>query len=149
MLRKYKIRIDPWAILLFVAIMLPNFIWFAFPAPNDILRAKSITPILDAIASVCQILFVACLILIQDKNTPAIKFSPSILCVLIWYIAYTAAWLFYYKGHVNPVIILLLCIAPCLSFGSYALNRKNMPALIPWFVFFVCHLLYGIFNFIL
>lgn len=30
--------------------MIPNFIWFAVPAPNDILRVNSITVIFDTIA---------------------------------------------------------------------------------------------------
>lgn len=149
MRKKYKIGVDLWAMLLFLAIMLPNFIWFAFPAPNDILRAESITPILDGTASVCQVLFAAMLILIKDRDVPPIQLSSSIVCVLIWYIVYIAAWIFYYKGNVNSVVIVLLCIAPCLSFGTYAVNRRNIPAMIPLAVFSVSHLLYGIFNFIL
>lgn len=60
-MQKYKIGIDIWAIILFLAIMFPNFVWFAVPAPNDILRQESITPVMDSVASVCQVLFVALL----------------------------------------------------------------------------------------
>ncbi len=31
----YKIGFDIWGLTLFLAIMLPNFIWFAVPAVND------------------------------------------------------------------------------------------------------------------
>lgn len=65
MRKKYKITVDIWAILLFLAIMLPNFIWFVFPAPNDILRAESITPVLDEAASISQVLFVAMLVFVK------------------------------------------------------------------------------------
>ena len=44
MLKKYKLGL---------IIMIPNFIWFAVPAPNDILRADSVTGAFDTLASVC------------------------------------------------------------------------------------------------
>jgi len=47
MLNKYKISFDIWALLLFLIIMIPNFIWLAIPAPNDILRTDSITKTID------------------------------------------------------------------------------------------------------
>ena len=55
MLKKYKMGFDIWALVLFVVIMIPNIIWFAIPAPNDILRTESITKILDAIASISHV----------------------------------------------------------------------------------------------
>lgn len=54
MLKKYKLSFDIWGLLLFLIVMIPNFIWFAVPAPNDILRADSITGTIDTAASVCQ-----------------------------------------------------------------------------------------------
>lgn len=53
MLKKYRLSFDIWGLLLFLVIMIPNSIWFAVPAPNDILRANSITVIFDTIASIC------------------------------------------------------------------------------------------------
>ena len=52
MLKRYKLCFEIWGLLLFFIIMIPNFIWFAIPAPNDILRAKSITEIVDTVASI-------------------------------------------------------------------------------------------------
>ena len=57
----YRFGFDIWGLLLFLLVMLPNFIWFAGPAPNDVLRTESVTPVVDLIASVCQVLTVACL----------------------------------------------------------------------------------------
>ena len=54
-LNQYRFGFDPWGLLLFLLVMLPNFIWFAVPAPNDILRADSVTPVVDAIGSVFQV----------------------------------------------------------------------------------------------
>ncbi len=53
MLKKYRLRFDIWGLLLFLIIMAPNFIWFAVPAPNDVLRTDSVTETLDTAASVC------------------------------------------------------------------------------------------------
>ena len=55
MCEKYKFGFDIWGLILFLVIMLPNFIWFAVPAPNDILRVESVTKVADAIGSVCQV----------------------------------------------------------------------------------------------
>ena len=43
MLKKYRFGFDVQGLLLFIVIMIPNFIWFDLPAPNDILRADSAT----------------------------------------------------------------------------------------------------------
>ena len=56
-IRKYKIGFDILGLLLFLIIMIPNFIWFAVPTSNDILRNESITPIIDMLA----LIFLSCL----------------------------------------------------------------------------------------
>lgn len=58
MLKRYKLSFEICGLLLFLIVMIPNFIWFAIPAPNDILRTKSITETVDTVASVCQILMI-------------------------------------------------------------------------------------------
>lgn len=40
MLKKYEFGFDVGCLLLFLIIMIPNFIWFAAPAPNDVLRME-------------------------------------------------------------------------------------------------------------
>ena len=59
--KNYRLGFDPWGLGQFLLIMLPNFIWFALPAPNDILRTESVTPLIDAIAQVFQIIMAALL----------------------------------------------------------------------------------------
>ena len=46
---RYRFGFDFWGLLLFLLVMAPSFIWFAVPAPNDILRAESVTPVVDII----------------------------------------------------------------------------------------------------
>ena len=42
MIKKYKMGFDIWGLITFIIIiMIPNFIWFAVPAANDILRGES------------------------------------------------------------------------------------------------------------
>ena len=67
-LTKFRFGFDFWGLILFLIVMLPNFIWFAVPAPNDVLRAESVTPVVDMIASVCQVLTVACLCFVIHKE---------------------------------------------------------------------------------
>ena len=101
-LKQYRFGFDPWGLLLFLLVMLPNFIWFAVPAPNDTLRTDSATPVADAIGSVFQVLTVAylcfvillltvppCLAFIlfaaDRKNLPAILFATAFaVCHLVF-----------------------------------------------------------------
>lgn len=101
-LKKYTLGFDIWGLIIFLIIMIPNFIWFAVPAPNDILRAD-----------------------------------------------YFISWIFYYMGMTNAIVILGLTIPPCLAFLFFAIDRKNMVAVIPISIFAICHLIYGVTNFII
>lgn len=97
LLKQYRFGFDPWGLLLFLLVMLPNFIWFAVPAPDDILRADSVTPVVEAIGSVFQVLTVACL---------------------------------------------------CLAFILFAIDRKNLSAILFATVFTLCHLTFRVVNFV-
>ena len=149
MFKKYRIGFDIWGALLFLVIMLPNFIWFAVPAPNDILRTDSITKALDTIASVCQVLMTVFLCIFINKEREKTKLSRFIIAVMISCFLYYASWGLYYGGITNSFVILGLTVPPCLVFFFFALDRKNMIAVIPIFVFTVCHLIYGIANYIM
>ncbi len=147
-IRNYKISFDIWGLLLFLAVMLPNFIWFAVPAVNDILRSESKTPTIDFIASVFQVMMVSalCLLANQDRRKPvkgSLRIGTGALIAL-----YYAGWWLYYAGNTNPAVILDLCIAPCLAFVLFSTARKNAVALLSANVFMVCHVIYGIVNFI-
>lgn len=102
-MKNYKFCFDIWRLLLFLIIMLPNFIWFAIPAPNDILRTDSVTSIVDAIGSFCQIFFIIALCILQKKNTPKMQINPFIIMVIVSVILY---------------FIVHICVVLC----SYSLN---------------------------
>lgn len=148
-MKNYKFSFDIWGLLLFLIIMVPNFIWFAVPAPNDILRAESVTSIADAIGSVCQIIFIVALCIVKRKDMERIKVSPLIVMVIVLVVIYFIGWIAYYIGITSPLVILLLTIPPCGAFTLYSIDRKNVIALIPIIVFTFCHMVYGVINFII
>ena len=147
MLKKYKIGFDIWGLLLFLIIMIPNFIWFAVPAPNDILREDSITKAVDTVGSVCQVLMIIllCILIRKERNKTRV---PSIIAVVISCLLYFVSWVLYYLGITNVFVILGLTIPPCLSFLIFAITRRNIIAIIPISVFAICHLIYATVNFV-
>ena len=149
MVKRYKLSFEIWGLLLFLIVMIPNFIWFAIPAPNDILRAKSITEMVDTVASVCQILMIVAICIIRNRESKKLCISPFIIMAAACYLLYVASWIAYYSGMTNVVVILGLTIPPCLAFLFFAIDRKNGIALIPISIFTICHLVYGAVNFII
>lgn len=149
MLKKYKLSFDVWGLLIFLVVMIPNFIWFVIPAPNDILRENSITETIDTIASVCQILMIAALCFFRNNESKKICITPFIIIASGCCFLYFVSWIVYYAGIVNAAVILGLTVPPCLVFLFFAIDRKNGIAIIPTLVFTVCHLIYGVANFII
>lgn len=149
MIKKYRFGFDIWGLGLFLLIMLPNFLWFAIPAPNDILRADSITPVFDTIGGIFQVIMIGVLCLIKNISARKFKFTSTLIIItLICCLFYFTAWFLYYQGIVNIFIILSLCIFPCAAFLFYEIDRKNYIAIIPTSIFSVCHIIYGFVNFI-
>lgn len=149
MLKKYKTSFDVWALLLFLIIMMPNFIWAFVPAPRDILRADSVTGTIDSIASICQALMIASLCFLKNSESQKLRATPLIvgagLCCLLYYLS----WFAYYMGMVGAIVVLGLTVPPCLAFLLYAVDRKNRIALIPTLLFTAGHLVYAAANFII
>ena len=117
MLKKYKLGFDISGLVIFLIIMLPNFIWFAVPAPNDILRQESMTPIVDIIGSVCQIIFIASLCIVINKERDSIRISPLLISSAFCIGLYFLGWGMYYNGIVNPMVIICLTL-PLLESGG-------------------------------
>lgn len=144
MLKEYKFGFNIYGLLLFLIIMIPNFIWFAVPAPNDVLRVELVTEVIDAIASVCQVLMVISLCIFANIKSHKFHITPLIILVIICCLIYFASWVSYYAGVVNTGVILGLTISPCLAFMLFAIDRKNMIAVVSSSVFLICHLIYVI-----
>lgn len=149
MLKKYRVGFDIFGLLLFLLVMIPNFIWFEVPAPNDILRAESITPLIDGIGSVSQVIFIAAICILKRKGVDRIRLSKLIILSLAMVVTYFIGWILYYNGIVNLIVIILLTIPPCMAFILYAVDRKNVIAIIPTVIFTVCHVIYVAVNYII
>lgn len=149
MFKKYKMGFDIWGLIIFLIIMIPNFIWFAVPAPNDILRAESITEVIDVIASICQVLMLVSLCLFIHQERKKLCITHFIVITMICILLYFFCWILYYRGMANETIILGLTVFPCLAFLFFAVDRKNIIAVIPISIFTVCHLIYGMVNFVI
>ena len=145
---RYRFGFDIWGLLIFLLVMLPNFIWFAVPAPNDILRTESVTPVVDIIGSVFQVLTVACLCFVIHKERSEFRFSPLVVATTVCIATYYIGWLSYYAGITTPWVILLLTLPPCLAFILFAIDRKNLPAVVSAVGFTGCHLFFSIVNFV-
>ena len=148
MLRKYRIGFEWRGLVLFIAIMVPNFIWFAIPAPNDILRADSRTPIIDSIATVCQIAFVICLCLLKRTDQNPFCLNRTIKGTIASVLLYDICWFLYYQGVTGAAILLGLTAFPCIAFLLFAIDRHNAVAVVPIVLFTACHLIYAFINFI-
>ena len=146
---KYKIGFDILGLLLFLIIMIPNFIWFLFPTSNDILRNESITPIIDMLALIFQVIMVIGLCIIINKQSQKPMKKTWFKWIMSAIIIYFVGWILYYIGIVNALIILDLYMAPCVAFILFSIARKNLVALIAAIIFMICHVIYGILNFIL
>ena len=148
MLNRYRFGFDGWGLAVFLLVMAPNFIWFAVPAPNDVLRAESVTTVVDVIASVLQVLTVACLCIVINKERMRLRFSPLVMTTVACVVVYYLGWVLYYCGVVGSWVILLLTVPPCLAFILFATDRKNIPAALLATGFAVCHLIFALKNFI-
>ena len=149
LLKKYRFGFDIWALGLFFIIMIPNFVWFVVPAPNDILRGQSITKTVDVIASICQVLMVISLCIFINQDRKKISITRFIIATIICCLLYFICWIFYYVGVTNTIVILGLIIFPCMTFLFFAIDRKNLIAVIPISIFMMCHLIYGMVNYII
>lgn len=147
MTKKYALYFDVWGLLLFLVIMIPNFIWFVIPAPNDILRGDSVTGMLDTVASLFQVLMIIALCIFRNRESPELRVSFFIITVLCCCFLYFASWIIYYIGIINGIVIWGLTLPPCLAFLFFAIDRRNGIAIVPISVFTICHLIYGIVNF--
>ena len=146
--RAYKIGLDRGGLLLFLAVMAPNFIWSAVPAPHDILRSVSVTPAVDAATAVFQVIMVAAICGLKNvKGSKPIR-RALLVGVAALVALYYGGWSLYYTGTTGTAVILDLCVAPSLAFLLYAAARKNAPALIAAGFFAACHLLSSAVNFI-
>ena len=150
MLKNYRFGFDLWGIILFLITMIPTFVWLAVPPKGDVLNVESVTPTIDAIGFILQVLCIATLCLVVRKDGLPKPSAAMIIAIITSVVLYFAGWLLYYRIEKAPLgIILLLTVPPCLAYILIAIARRNTPALIPAVGFTVCHMVYATLNFII
>ena len=84
-IKNYSLGFDIYGLLLLLTVMLPNFVWFVVPVVNDVLRTESVTPHLDAMASVFQIVLVAalCIVINKHRRVPMRKAAFRGIAILV------------------------------------------------------------------
>ena len=142
MLKKYKMGFDIWGLVVFLIIMIPNFIWSAVPAPDDILRTESATKVIDTIGSIFQVLMIFTLCVFINPERNKLSFTKTIIAMICCIVIYFCSWVFYYLGVTNGLVILGLTIPPCVAFLFFAVDRKNYISVIPIAIFTVCHIIF-------
>ncbi len=92
-------------------------------------------------------LTVACLCFVIHKSSSKLRFSPLIIATIICISIYYIGWALYYTAKVSPIVILLLTVPPCLAFILFAIDRKNLLAILFATVFAMYHLIFWVANF--
>ena len=146
-LKNYHLGFDFHALLLFLTIMLPNLLWLLIPAPKDILRQGTVTPRLDFVSSVVQSFMVGFMCVLINRAGYSYLEQKSMIGICFSVFFYLFGWISYYVGLVTPVVIVILCLAPCASCLFYTWGRKNGPAFILTALFTVLHTIRGILNY--
>lgn len=149
MLKNYRLGFEFWGLILFLIIIIPNFIYFAFLPLYDIFQTNSITETIDKAAFVSQIFMIISLCFLKNIKSKKVAFTPLIIIAVCFCLLYFTSFLVYYAGIINGFVILGLTIPPCLAFLFFALDRKNYIALIFILFFTICHLIYAVVNFII
>lgn len=148
MIKNYTFNLNVDSIWLTVFLLLPTVVWSLFPAPNDVLRTESVTPIFDLAASISQVIFIGLLCFTANAAAPKHNVKSTLMISTILSCSvYYLSWIVYYIGMVNFALILILTLAPCAAFLFYALEKRNHIALFPIGIFTLCHLTYAIINF--
>lgn len=138
--KRFRIGLNSFGILFFAAVMVPNILWYYFPAGNDPLRIPSSTVMLDTVATIFQAVFVLLMCLFVDgmAEKPTWR-HPRILLAFALVLLYFLSWVLYYFVTAHMTVILALAILPCLAFLAVESAYQNRLAAVPTVIFLVLH----------
>lgn len=137
----YTFGFSPICLLLYLLQALPNIAWILSPPENNVLaKNRSSVPLFNWVEHVFGILTVALLVLLvnEDGGKSSILF---IALALLFLAGYYVSWLFYYKGVVNPWLLVIgLAGMPPFYFLCIAIWMKNYVAVISCIIFGAAHI---------
>lgn len=136
--KNYKLGMDFWALLLYLAIMLPNVIYLCLgnEDPGGGVRALEIVSIVFEILSVAAMLFV-----IRKERTKKGFFDSLYLTSALFLALYYVAWIFCFLNRLNLAVLLFLAVCPCAAMLLFELERRNVIALAATGLFTIFHVL--------
>ncbi len=149
LLKTHTMGFEPWGLALFASVMLPNLLWMLLPAPDDVLRNPSVTPVVDGLGSFFQMVMVFCLCAIRRTDAMPVRLSPVLLAVVGCVGLYWAAWGCYYAGFTHAAILLAMALLPCAAFLGFLAERRNLIGLAPAVGFTVCHVIFAVANYLI
>ncbi len=79
------------------------------------------TETVDTVVFVCQILMIIAICIFRNRGSKKLCITPLIIMAVVCYLLYVASWIAYYNGI----------------------------ALLPISIFTICHMIYGVVNFII
>lgn len=137
----YTFGFSPVGLLLYLLQALPNILWmFSPPKHNVLAKNSSSVPFFNWIEHVFGVLTVVLLVLLVNKDGG----SNGILFIglaILFLAGYYVSWLFYYKGAVNPWLLIIgLAGMPPFYFLCIAIWMKNYIAVISCVIFGAAHI---------
>lgn len=144
---KYSFKVDWWAGVLFLIIMIPNVIWQLWPPAMDPLHKETATPIINKVASVMQVLMISTLLFFRRDSVPSSMKHIYTLAAWACLLLYLSLWVLYFCGICTTTSVVAMAMLPCLSFVTDALGRRYWVAVVCSIGFFICHLAFAIVNF--
>lgn len=141
MILNYELGFSLTGLILYALQLFPNIIWKIAPPVNDVLNKNSSTrPTLNNIEQVFGILTVVLLIFLINTGV-GIYSNFYIGLAIIFLIGYYIAWILYYKGLVNPWLLIIgIAAMPPLYFLFIGFWLNNFVMIIPCIIFGVTHI---------
>ena len=148
-LKNYRLGFDWHGLLMVVSFILPYVIWIFIPTKDEVLREGSKTVIIDIIKVATELImiFLTMFIINETRNKKVMKLFMYIL--LIPKAFYYICWIILYFGVISKTCVLIVCIAPCITFMLFSLSRKNLMAFSATLAYTICEIVYTTINFII
>jgi len=126
--------------IIFLLPMIPNILYFLFPAPDRSVNNGNSHFILDILEHGAQTIFIFMLIFVIREQASQLPF-PYITGIGIVLLFYYVLWIFYFTGTTNLFILLGMAVLPVVYFILAEIWLNNYLAIIPTALFGVIHII--------
>ena len=148
LIKQYEIGFDFWGFILFLAIMIPNFVWYFVPVENDILDIPTMTPVIDRISRIFQFLAVGALCVLRNVDGKTPMNTAKKIAIAVGYVIYITGWTIYFTGHSSNFTVIIITIVPAVMLMIFSSGRRNILAFYAFLMFLIFHSIFAFMNFI-